>query len=153
MVVLSFDLEGYLTTLILITMQTHDRDEANWTVFSGMFRYFPVWDYILGCNSDVLSHTVRLKPSDWNIQLCCWHSCILLMLLTSTKYKCPKMLSNLFYFNKFHINSVFVISWIKQWNISTISWSGPPVPLWNVLDLHQVTLPLVSLLVGLKHWN
>merc|ERR1719266_1438755 len=42
-----------------------------------------------------------------------------------------------------------MISLILQCNNSTISWSRPPVPLWDVLDLHQVALPLVCLLVSL----
>ena len=90
----------------------------------------------LSCNSHVLSAAVRLTPFNLDLQL--WTR------ITKTT---TNILSNLFNFNKFHINSVLLISC----NISTISWSRPPVPLWNVLDLHQVALPLARLLVGLKN--
>ena len=56
--------------------------------------------------------------------------------------------------DRFSLNNItiktFLISWTLQ--VSTISWSGPPVPLWDVLDLHQVALSLVCLLVGLREF-
>ena len=56
--------------------------------------------------------------------------------------------------DRFSLNNItiktFLISWTLQ--VSTISWSGPPVSLWDVLDLHQVALSLVCLLVGLREF-